>query len=294
MISRTKVGAVVCALALGGTATAAHADAVQFPGTRPLGMGGAMRAAATGDAGPLLNPSGISLIRTYQVEGAYQYGKAGSAHDVHVAAVDSTSAFNLGGAIYYTYHRDTPGGAQTQTGHLGGISLSFPFAEKIFLGGNAKYIRFTDAAGGSHSGFTFDAGLTLRPLPELSLAAVGYNLVDKKTAWAPRAFGGGAALLPIPTLLFAFDTVMETVYGDPGRDHILHFMGGAELSFASSAAIRAGGGRDGITKNGYFSLGVSALSADIGSVDIGFRQDVSGTSKSTVFGFSARLFVPTV
>jgi hypothetical protein len=72
----------------------------------------------------------------------------------------------------------------------------------------------------------------------------------------------------------------------------MHLMGGAEFSFAATAAIRGGGGRDALTKSNYFSLGISALSAEIGSIDVGFRQDVSGVDKSTIFGFSARLFVP--
>jgi hypothetical protein len=30
----------------------------------------------------------------------------------------------------------------------------------------------------------------------------------------------------------------------------------------------------------------------VGSLDVGLRQDVSGNSKSTIVGVSARLFVP--
>src|SRR5689334_21205263 len=36
---------------------------------RALGMGEALRGAASGGAGPLMNPSGMSLVRTYSVEG---------------------------------------------------------------------------------------------------------------------------------------------------------------------------------------------------------------------------------
>jgi hypothetical protein len=70
-------------------------------------------------------------------------------------------------------------------------------------------------------------------------------------------------------------------------------MGGGEFSFSSAGAIRAGGGWNGLTKNGYLSAGVSALSGEIGAVDVGLRQDVSGSSMSTFVGISARLFVPT-
>jgi hypothetical protein len=294
MVSRTLaiwLACVACAVAF---APQAFADGILFPSPRPLGTGGAMRAIATGDAGPQLNPSGISLLRAYLVEGSYQYGSVASSHDARISAVDSTSGFNLGGALYYAYHRDSPSSGVTQTGHLFGGSLSFPLLEKIFLGGSAKYTYFTDLTGATQKGFVFDAGITLRPIPQLSIGAAGYNLFDRETQWSPRAVGGGVAVLPMPNLLFVFDSVLEKVLGDPTRDQAVYYMGGGEISFSSSAAIRAGGGRDGLSKNGYISGGFSLLSADIGALDLGLRQDVSGAKKATIVGVSARLFVPSM
>jgi len=279
------------------SAAPAFADGLGSPIPRPLGTGGAMRAVATGDAGPQLNPSGISLLRAYFLEGSYQYGSTAGSHDARISAVDSTSGYNIGGAVYYTYHRDSPSDGVTQIGHLFGGSLSFPLLDKIFLGGSAKYIHFADTAG-THSGFTFDAGLTIRPIPLLSIGVVGYNLLDHGIQWSPKAVGGGIAILPMPSLIFVFDSVMEKVYSVekvssvPTRDSAMHYMGGVELSISSAAAIRLGGGHDGLSKNGYVSAGVSAISADIGAIDVGLRQDVSGNSKSTIIGVSARLFVP--
>ena len=287
--------AVACTLACTlAFMPSAFADGILFPSPRPLGTGGAMRAIATGDAGPQLNPSGISLLRAYLLEGSYQYGSAAHSQDARISAVDSTSGFNLGGALYYTYHRDSPSDGVNQTGHLFGGSLSFPVLEKLFLGGSAKYVRFTDFAGTTHKGFTFDAGLTLRPIPQLSIGAVGYNLLDRDTPWAPRAVGGGIAFMPMPSLLFVFDSVLEKVYDDSKPDQVMYYMGGGEISFSAAAAIRAGGGHDGLNRTTYVSAGLSVLSADIGALDVGLRQDVSGQKKSTIFGVSARLFVPSM
>ena len=274
------------------SAAPAFADGLGSPIPRPLGTGGAMRAVATGDAGPQLNPSGISIFRAYSVEGSYQYGSTAGSQDARISAVDSTSSYNIGGAVYYSYHRDSPGDGKTQTGHLVGGSLSFPLLDKIFLGGNLKYIHFDDAQGKIHSGLTFDAGLTIRPIPLLSIGVVGYNLLDHGIQWSPKALGGGIAILPMPSLIFVFDSVMEKVYSDLSRDSAMHYMGGVELSISSAAAIRLGGGHDGLSKNGYVSAGVSAISADVGAIDVGLRQDVSGNSKSTIIGISARLFIP--
>ena len=292
LLRRSALLLLTCA-GVAGSSASAFAEGVLFPGTRPLGTGGAMRALATGDSGPQLNPSGISLMRTYQVEGAYQYGRTAGSNDARLSAVDSTSAFNIGGALNYTYHRESADGV-SDSGHIVGGSLSFPFVDKVFVGGSAKYIHVTDAGNTTQTGFTYDAGLTIRPISQISLGAVGYNLRDFGIPWLPRGVGGGVALLPMPTLLLVFDTVVEKVYGDPSRDRTTHYMGGGEFSFSSAGAIRAGGGWNGLTKNGYISAGFSALSAEIGALDLGVRQDVSGQNKSTIFGISVRLFVPSI
>ena len=290
MVSRFIALEIACVCGLAAIADSARAEGIQFPGTRPLGTGGAMRAFATGDAGPMLNPSGISLIRTYQVEGAYQYGNLRDSNDARFSAVDSTSGLNIGGALFYQYHHDSQAGL-SQTGQLGGGSLSFPIADKIFLGGSAKYLHFIDAAGALKTGFNFDAGLTIRPMPQFSIGAVAYNLRDLGITWAPKAYGGGVAIMPMPALIFVFDIVAQDV---PGHDSAVYYMGGGEFSFSTSAALRAGGGSDGLSKNGYITAGLSGISASIGSLDVGFRQDVSGATKSTIVGVSARLFVPSM
>jgi hypothetical protein len=272
----------------------AWAEGTLFPGARPLGIGGALRAVATGDSGPMLNPSGISLIRSYSLEAGYQFSKNPDSHDMRVSAVDSTSGFNLGGALYYTYHRASVGSDLSETGHIGGGSLSFPLLEKLYLGANIKYVRFKDVVGDSHSGFTFDAGLTVRPLPQISFAAVAYNIREVAQAWTPKGAGGGVAFLPIPIILLSFDAVWTKVYGDPDRTQAWQFMGGGEFTLGSSAFLRAGGGRDGLSTSSYLTAGLTMLSMQLGAVDIGFRQDISGDTKSTLVGVSMRLFVPGV
>jgi hypothetical protein len=268
------------------------ADGTIMPGTRSLGAGGALRGAATGDAGPMLNPSGISLIRAYVVEGAYQYGSKDSAHGAHVSVVDSTSALNLGGALTYTFQHAKPQGGASQTAHLVGGSLSFPLGDIVFLGGSAKYLHFSyddPAIEQKTKGFIFDAGLTVRPSPLFSLGLVGYNLSNRENSCLPLAFGGGISVNLIAGLSLLFDSVYQRVYGDPNRDKTF-FMGGAEYN-SQNFAFRLGGGRDGVSRNGYLSGGASLVS-QVGAVEVAVRQDISGDRKSTFIGASARLFVP--
>jgi hypothetical protein len=276
----------------------AFADGTALPGIRPLGTGGAMRAAATGDAGPMLNPSGISLMRSYSAESAYEYGSRDSTHDGRVSLVDSTSGSNLGGGLFYTYHKASPAGS-SQSGQLGGASVSFPFGDVVFLGGTVKYMDFSSGGNGctlTRKGFTFDAGVTIRPLQYLALAVVGYNLTNPGISFAPQALGGGVSLSLVPGLLLLFDSVMERGYKDPtapqnpSPSKAYYLMGGGEY-MAKTVALRLGGGRDGLNKNGYLSGGLSAVST-IGALDLSLRQDVSGDRKGTFVGVAARLFVP--
>lgn len=273
---------------------AAQADTLGFPGTRTLGLGGGVRGAATGDAGPVQNPSGMSLLRAYVLEGAYQYAHKADAHGAHVSIVDSTSGFNIAGGVYYTYLTAGADNARQQSGHEGAAALSAPFGDYFFLGTSLKYHRLTvEGLAGTGSttkkGFTFDVGMTVRPGALFTLGAVGYNLIDLESTSAPRGFGGGVTLALIQDFLIVADGTVDLA--SAGRPRTVHFMGGAEYVFARKVAGRIGGGRRGDTETGYVTAGASLL-AEVGALDFGLSQDVSGASKETRFAVSARLFVP--
>src|SRR4051794_30884051 len=113
----------LCALALpAASALPARAATPPIPGTRALGMGGALRGSATGDSALTLNPSGMSLLRAYVIEAAYLHDRAGGGHSNvgRLSIVDSTSGFNLGGGVYYNYLAQEPAGAPKRSGHEGG------------------------------------------------------------------------------------------------------------------------------------------------------------------------------
>lgn len=295
MLRTALVLGLLCALA-------APASAFRdFIGTRPLGMGGASRAFAVGSAGPLLNPSGMSLAKLYHVEGDYGFSSRRSGSVFHGSVVDSTSAFNLAGGLYYDYHLAEPDGGPQGSGHEGGFALSLPFGEYVALGGTVKYFRLygDDAPDGRNGGTTFDLGVTIRPAQILSLAFVGGNLRNLHNSEAPRAIAYGAALMPVADLVIAVDGVTQfTADRLTGRSGT-SVMGGAEYMFAQRFGIRLGGGYDAITGNGYGAAGVSLL-GQLGAIDLGVREDLfireleAGVKadRVTMAGVSLRLFVP--
>lgn len=285
------------ALVWGLLATRAWAAAPQFTDARAMGIGDALRSAATGDAGPLLNPSGMALVRSYAAEAAYLFSSADNAHNGHASVVDSTSALGLSAGLAYTYTNSSPNARPHAQGHQGALALAVPLGERITFGGTLRYLRLTTdadestgAAARKVSGFTFDVGATLRPSGNLSLGVVGYGLVDKKDPRAPLAVAGGASLSPVENLLLAFDAVLDFTTYDSSRGNQWSFMGGGEYSYARRFAVRAGGGHNAVTDNGYVSGGFSALS-DGGALDFALRRDVSGPLPSTYVGVALRLFV---
>lgn len=297
-VGHGRVAAAVALLAtLGGRAGAAE----DLVGTRALGMGGALRGAATGDSGPLLNPSGMSMIRSYSLEAAYGHSTRRSDEFFHGSIVDTTSGFKIGGGAYYTYHSTSPAGLPGGSGHEGGLALSVPFGDKLALGGTAKYFSLSgeQAAVGNKGGLTFDVGATVRPVTGLSVGMVGTNVRNLHNPQAPRALGYGIAFNPGAELIFVLDGV--TTFTAPGENRRkgTSVMGGGEIFLAGRFAVRAGGGFDASDRNGYFSLGFSAIS-EIGALDLGGRRDTfrgtmadgSPSKLETILGVSLRLFVP--
>lgn len=268
-----------------------------FVGTRPLAMSSAGRAWAVGDAGPLLNPAGMSLVKAYTLEGSYVYGSAaGGANYVHGSVVDSTSDLNLAGGLSYTYLADSPGGVDG-TAHEGIAALSLPIGELVTLGTSLRYVYATgsERRGGASSGFTLDLGSTVRPVPKLSLALVGANLANIVQDGG-RTLGYGAAYLAIPELLFVLDGSSRIGSGFVGHGRT-SILGGAELTLVDRVAFRAGIGYDGPLGTVRGSAGASALS-EIGAVDVGFQGDLTTSdfspTRAYVVGVSLRLFVPAV
>lgn len=259
-------------------------------------MGGAGRADARGDEALSLNPSGMSLARFYSLEGHYQYASRPGEQFGRVSVVDSTSAFGLAGGLTYGFRTAAPAGLPRATGHEVGLSLSTPLGEALMLGVTAKYLHLGGGApeadgSNAHSGFTLDAGATLRPASILTVGVVGYSLRDLSTTRAPLALGYGAAISPLPELTAAFDVFHDFTTSDPTRGVRTSVALGAEVRPAERMSFRGGAGHDGGLERNYLSAGFAAIS-EAGAVDVSLRQDITGATKGTTFVVSLRVFVP--
>jgi hypothetical protein len=289
---RTGALALVTLLALAAPAAAVE----DFVGIRPLGMGNAGRAYATGDAGPQLNPSGMSLLREYHLEGAYAFSTRRDDHYLHASVVDSTSEYKVAGGLYYTFHTNKPEGLPGGTGHEGGFALSAPFGNYLMIGATIKYLHLSgdQAPDGHTGGLTFDVGATVRPMPLFSLAVVGTNLRNLSNSLATQGLAYGGALIPLPNLVVAVDGVTPFVVDTYSGRKASSLRAGADMLLAERYGARLGGGFDGASGNGYLSAGLSLVDP-IGAIDVGFRQDITrsaGSVRETMVGAALRLFLP--
>jgi hypothetical protein len=277
-----------------------------FEGTRALGMGGATRAWALADSAILLNPAGMPLAKSYNVEGSYTYGSRLRDQFIHASVVDSTSATNLAGGIYYTYHRDDPAGVSGR-GHEVGAALALPVGPMLALGATGKWFHLQGADAGATTvppagtapmmatGLTMDVGANFRPVPSLSFAVVGVNLIDRHQAQAPQMLTYGAAYVPMTELVLTLDGVTTFTRDAYTGLRGTGVRGGLEGTLAQRVTLRAGGGTDAALGTGYLAAGVSVLS-DVGAIDVAARGDLfpyaTGADHSFFLGVSLRLFVP--
>src|SRR5262249_32114023 len=297
--ARQLVVALVLAAPLGVWPTPARADE-ELGSARALGMGDALRAAATGSAAVHLNPSGLTLIRNFVIGGGYQFRGADSTNFVEVSVADSIPS-RVAAAVYFDYESaDVKDGSGAKLGDRSGwesgVALALPLTEWLSLGLTPKYQSIDQPAtgGGKAEGFTIDAGATLRPLSFLNIGLVGGNLVEQDSTRAPRTLGLGFALVPFPTLIVDFDMVFDfdsaRLTMRPDQTETQYHFGG-EYLLAQRLALRGGYVHDGVTGSNFAAFGASLVTPQL-ALDFGGRTQVDGPGQhATLFGVSLRLFL---
>ena len=306
MRSLISLAALVSVVAAAAPAWAQN----DFVGTRPLGMGEAQRATATGASGPLMNPAGMSLVRQYVIEGMYGIKIETVGHHANVSVVDSITA-RVAAGLFYSFIYETPrlgfnwaGGKVdseqiTRTGHAAGLSLSLPLGDHFILGATAKYLHIDTTAPlpmgtvpdhltlDSVNGVTFDVGMIVRLGERFNVALIGYNLWDHGSRESPLSLGIGLAYVPLPTLSINFDTVVnftgyQTYKFDMATNKVTldqkttaRLGPGIEWVVANKVPLRAGVVYDSGLPATYLTLGLGYLSTAFG-IDLSYRAKVQG------------------
>ena len=306
MRSFSSLFVLVSVVAIASTARAQS----DFVGVRPMGMGEAQRATATGASGPLMNPAGMSLVRQYVIEAMYGIKIESVGHHANVSIVDSITA-RVAAGLFYSFIYETPklgfnwaggtiGSEQiTRTGHAAGLSLSLPLGDHFILGATAKYLHIDTTAPlpmgtvpdhltlDSVNGVTFDIGMIVRLGDKFNIGLVGYNLWDHGSRESPLSLGIGLAYVPLPSLSINFDTVVnfsgyqnyrvDMLTGKISLDQktTARLGPGIEWVAGNKVPIRAGVIYDSGLPATYLTVGLGYLSTAFG-VDLSYRAKVQG------------------
>lgn len=238
------MGRAACwALGLGSLAWAAAAQAQGITeGTRPMGMGGAFTANASGNGALYHNPAGVASLVQYSIEGSYTTVPELQAFNGSV--VDSKLNTRLAAGAAYSYELHT-GDSSKLSGHdIRGVLASQVLPRRLVLGLGGRYMTFKDGDEALFDGFTLDAGAILRLTEGFYMGVAGNNLLDVcadedgcATSVAPRTLRGGLSFGSPIGLQLSADMWADLSDEEQAR---LRYAGGIELLLEQFLALRAG------------------------------------------------------
>lgn len=267
---------------------------------RIAGTGGAVRAFSNSIHALFVNPANLAAARVYHIGALAQIWPEAGRQSYGAAAVDSVvSNARVAGGVGGTFNLQDLDGINRRWTDIR-FALAYPISEQFFIGGGGRYINLSQDGQGplgrslASSGlenqkilkeFTFDAGVTLRPSPQLALSIVGNNLTAPEHSFQPASVGGGAG--------FAFgDFSLEAdVVGDfvTWEQTTMRAMAGFEALFADHLSARLGYRFDDGAHSHAISGGVGYIDRTF-DVDAAVRRTVTGDAATAiVLGFTYHL-----
>jgi hypothetical protein len=200
---RLQAAALCLMLCVGAATASAQEGGASIPeiarGARPMGMGEAFTANASGNGAIYHNPAGVSSTQMFAIEGAYALIPGLNAFNISV--VDSKLNQNLSAGLSYSYVLTTEDDSQLQ-GHDARLVLGSRPHPDVVLGIGGRYLTFKDKDLELLEGFTLDLGAIYRITQGVFIGVAGNNLLDvcngdKDNSCpadaAPRILRGGLA-----------------------------------------------------------------------------------------------------
>ncbi len=294
------------------TSTEQAYDNGDIESPRWMAFGGAQTALGASTTAVYDNPANLASSRVYHFEGllgfspeanrqTYGGGIADSSTNQLAARPAGTDAANgLAGGIAGTWSTMDPDGINRQWTDLR-VALAYPVLNNLFVGVTGRYLQVNQSVArgpfgsdivsdgtpdqGLASIFTFNAGVTYRPIKQLSLGIVGQNLTYPNHPIAPTTLAGGIGL-DLSVFALEFDSLVDfTTYSSPRA----RFMLGTEVFIFDRLAIRLGYRIDTGQKTQAVSGGLGWIDKHF-SVEASIRQDVIADHPNTMMVFGFRYF----
>lgn len=273
-------------------------DEIETP--RITGTGGAIRASSNSVHALFMNPANLAVSRVYHIAAFAQIWPEAARQSYGAAAVDSVvSNANVAGGLGGTFNLQDQDGIDRRWTDLR-FALAYPVSDQFFVGAAGRYMWLSEDGIGPlgdslpSSGLpkhrivknlTFDAGVTLKPIPELSLSLVGDNLTAPSYAFQPLSVGGGAAVA------VGDFSVEGDVVGDfiTWEETTIRTMGGLEALFADRVSARIGYRYDQGADSHAFCAGIGYIERAF-DIDAAFRRVIIGETATVIaFGFTYHL-----
>ena len=308
-VGRTT-GAACFVLALTSAATNARAandlppevgyNYGEIENPRSLALGGAQRALSYSLGGLFANPANMASTAVYHLGGLAEIWPEADRFSYGGGAVDSiVNSKGLAGGIGGTVSRQDRDGIDRQYNDLR-FALALPFQDKFFVGLGGRFLWLSQDGPGPLgrslastglakerivTGFTFDAGITIKPAEGFSLAVVGNNLSDPGTGFQPLSAGGGLGY-SVKEFGVESDVVFDFTTWDRTT---VRAMGGAEVLVGESVPLRLGYRYDEGADSHAISGGVGYVDRSF-AADMAVRRVVSGDKATAiVLGFTVHL-----
>lgn len=271
---------------------------------RIAALGGGLRTFSNSLEALQLNPANLAATRVYHVGALAQFWTAANRQSYGIGIVDSVvSRSRLAGGVSANWLFQDPDGVDRRGLDLR-FGLGFPLSDKVLVGASARYFDLSQQGfprgrdllppSVASSGLareaivkdiTVDAGITIRPVPEIAVSFVGNSLTEPGHAFLPLTFGGGVGY-GTNVLTLEADLVSDFTTYDETK---LRFMGGAEVLAGGMYPVRVGYRYDDGQDSHAISGGLGYASREF-SFDASVRR-IFGDNSATAFFFGLKYHV---
>jgi opacity protein-like surface antigen len=249
---------------------------------RHAATAGAQRATSTSIGALFVNPANIAVGEVYHLGVLAQIWPEAKRQSYGAAASDSlVSKSELAGAAGATYNVQDSDGIDRQWTDLR-FAMAYPFSNSLFLGAGGRFVWLeqtgpgplgTSLASSGLSGeqivkqWAFDAGVTVKPTPELSLSLVGQNLNSPNIGFMPTTVGGGIGY-GVQEFGIEVDAVADFTTWE---DTAVRAMLGLESLLAGQYALRGGYRYDQGTGDHALAMGFGYVAREF-QAELGARR----------------------